>query len=153
MEEIKAPNSIPGDRACLFLAGSIQMGSAGHCQESVVRLLEKTGWVILNPRRDEWDSSWEQSIDNPLFVEQVSWDLQGLEQAEMVLVYFDPNTKGPITLLELGYLAGSDPGKVIVVCPPGFWRKGNVDILFDRHNVRQIATLEEAVEILKCFDR
>jgi len=39
--------------------------------------------------------------------------------------------------------------KLIVVCPEGFWRKGNIDIVSDRYNIKQVATLEEAVEILK----
>jgi hypothetical protein len=42
-------------------------------------------------------------------------------------MYFDPNTLSPISLLELGLHAKS--GKLIVCCPEGFYRKGNVDIV------------------------
>jgi len=66
MKEIIAPNLIPSHWKVhprpkyLFLSGSIEMGKAEKWQDRVVRLLEKTDWTILNPRRDDWDSSWIQ---------------------------------------------------------------------------------------------
>jgi len=140
---IKPPRFIPSNLACVFLAGSIEMGAAENWQEKAEKLIPK-GFTILNPRRDDWDSSWVQAIDNPQFNEQVSWELQGLEMAEWVIVYFDANTKSPITLLELGLLAGKSPEKVLVVCPQGFWRKGNVDMICDRYRIAQVPTIEEA---------
>jgi hypothetical protein len=147
--EIKAPNFVSDKLACIFLVGSIEMGVAENWQEKVVRSMKNTHWVILNPRRDDWDSSGEQKISNPKFNEQVNWELQGIEQAEKVIVYFDPKTKSPITLLELGLLAGVHPEKVVVVCPDGYWRKGNVDVVCDRYRIRQCETIEEAIIWLK----
>jgi hypothetical protein len=48
-------------------------------------------------------------------------------------MYFDPNTKSPISLLELGLFASSK--KLIVCCPDGFWRKGNVRIVCELYNI------------------
>lgn len=48
----------------------------------------------------------------------------------VIAMWFAPETKAPITLLELGLFARS--GKVIVGCPDGFWRKGNVEIVCAR---------------------
>ncbi len=63
-------------------------------------------------------------------------------------MYFDPNTKSPISLLELGLYAASD--KLTVCCPEGFWRKGNVDIVCERYGVEQVDTIEEfAIQILE----
>src|SRR3990167_10231965 len=109
MKVIKPPAFIPNNLACVFLAGSIEMGVAENWQEKVERLLQGTGWTILNPRRDDWDSTWEQKISNRKFYEQVNWELQGIEMSEQAILYFDPTTKSPISLLELGYLAGSSP--------------------------------------------
>ena len=146
MKHIKAVGNIPNKGERLFLAGSIEMGAAENWQDRVAKFLEKTDWILLNPRRDDWDSSWVQSKDNPQFREQVEWELQGLEMADKVLVYFDPNTKSPITLLELGFLVGyHDPEKIIVVCPEGFYRKGNVDIFCERHDVEVYVGLENAL--------
>lgn len=124
------------------------MGAAEQWQERVVKGLEGTDWDVLNPRRDDWDSTWVQSIEHAQFREQVEWELRGIEGAHAVLVYFAPDTKAPITLLELGILT-KDPRKVIVVCPPDFYRKGNVDVVCARYEIKQMATLEEAVAFLK----
>ena len=154
MKKIQAPNLIPYDKSrYVFLAGSIEMGTAEKWQDKVVKELKNSVWTILNPRRDDWDSSWEQTIDNEKFVEQVSWELEAMERAEKIVVYFDPNTKSPITLLELGLWGNQEGGskydKLIVCCPYGFWRKGNVDIVCARYRVNQVNALSDIVRILR----
>ena|SRR3990167_7829192 len=148
MREIQAPNiiEIKLNNRYLFLAGSIEMGVAENWQEKVVRLLKDTDWILFNPRRSDWDSSWVQSIDNPQFREQVGWELEALTLADKIILYFDPNTKSSISLLELGLFAKSD--KMIVICPEGFWRKGNVDIVCHRYAIKQAKTIEEAMTYL-----
>jgi hypothetical protein len=129
-----------GGRPVLFLAGSIEMGHAEPWQQRVEEALADLPLVLLNPRRDDWDSSWEQRLDNPPFREQVEWELSGLERADLVLVYFAPGTKSPVTLLELGLFARSD--KLLVCCPEGFWRKGNVDVVCARYVLDAVDTFE-----------
>jgi hypothetical protein len=129
----------PGERS-LFLAGSIEMGAAAPWQDEVIEALRSVDAVILNPRRPAWDASWVQSIENPVFREQVEWELAAQELATLVLFYFAPSTRAPITLLELGLLARS--GKLVVCCPEGYWRKGNVDVVCARFGVEQVASLE-----------
>lgn len=149
MKIIKPLDWIPLGKKSVFLSGSIEMGAAEDWQSKVERLLEDTDWIVFNPRRDDWDSSWEQKITNPKFCNQVIWELKAIEAAEKVIMYFSPGTKSPITLLEFGLIVGKSPEKLIVVCPDGFWRKGNIDIVGDRYSIKQVATLEDAVEILK----
>jgi len=156
MREIQAPFNIPNKGRKLFLAGSIEMGAAELWQERVVEALKDTDWLILNPRRADWDSSWTQSIENDKFREQVEWELQGLECADSVLFYIDPKTKSPITLLEIGLVAGYSQGiaanlfpgmrkNMLVVCPDGFYRKGNVDIVCDRYGLTRYTSLDSAL--------
>lgn len=109
------------------------MGVASRWQDAVIDGLEDRSGTILNPRRSAWDSSWKQSIDNPVFREQVEWELASLEAADQVAMYFDPTTRAPITLLELGLVAAS--GKLVVACPDGYWRRGNVQVVCDRYRV------------------
>jgi hypothetical protein len=109
----------------------------------VERSLDDLDVLILNPRRDEWDASWAQSIDNPPFREQVEWELAGLEQADVVAMYFAPATKAPITLLELGLCARN--GRLVVCCPAGYWRRGNVEVVCRRHGVPLLDSLPELV--------
>lgn len=114
----------------IFLAGSIEMGTAPNWQADLITAVGSRELTILDPRRAEWDASWRQSIDEPMFREQVEWELDGLERADLIAMWFAPETKAPITLLELGLHARS--GKLIVGCPDGFWRKGNIEVVCAR---------------------
>jgi hypothetical protein len=133
-----------GENFVLFLAGSIEMGAATQWQTEITkRLSHLEHLVILNPRRDDWDSTWVQSIDNPQFNEQVTWELDAMDDANLIYFHFDPATKSPITLLELGLHTQGTP--VLVNCGEGYWRKGNVDIVCARYRVPTVITLDEAV--------
>jgi hypothetical protein len=134
----------PGGRT-VFLAGSIEMGATDDWQARLVTLLPDDV-VALNPRREDWDSSWRQSIDEPSFREQVEWELDGLERADLIATWFVPGTKAPITLLELGLFARS--GKVVVGCPDGFWRKGNVEVVSARFGCKLAHDWDSFVALL-----
>jgi Nucleoside 2-deoxyribosyltransferase like len=127
----------------VFVAGSIDMGRAEPWQSSVEQALADLPVVILNPRRDEWDSSWLQSITNPQFRGQVEWELEAQEQASVIAMYFAPATQAPITLLELGLFARS--GRLLVCCPSGYWRRGNVEVVCARYGVPLFAELQQLV--------
>lgn len=128
----------------MFLAGSIEMGIAEDWQTFLEEKLSRMDILILNPRRENWDSSWSQIKTNPQFREQVEWELSALEAANLIAMYLAPNTKSPVSLLELGLFARS--GKLIVCCPDGFWRKGNVDIVCEKYRVKQVETLHDLSE-------
>ncbi len=142
----KPPHPLPKvfDAKTLFLAGSIEMGVAERWQDRVEHMMADTDWTLFNPRRSEWDSSWVQSIDNPIFRQQVEWELEALEKSNRVLLYLSPETHSPISLMEFG-LFGEVRNKMIVVCPDGFWRKGNVDIVCKRYGIAQAEDLEQAI--------
>ena len=53
----------------------------------------------------------------------------------------------PISLLEFGLHARS--GKMVVFCPEGFWRKGNVDIVCERYGIPQVEEMEELVTLIR----
>jgi hypothetical protein len=115
------------------------MGLAESWQTRIEQALADLDVLILNPRRDAWDASWVQSIDNPVFREQVEWELNAQQRADVIAMYFAPDTKAPITLLELGLVASS--GKLLVCCPDGFWRKGNVEVVCARFHIPLVADL------------
>lgn len=131
----------------IFLGGSIEMGAAEQWQERLVKEFEDTNLRFLNPRRDDWDSSWVQEASNPQFNEQVNWELDALEYSDLVVFYFDPSTKSPITLMELGLFAKKV--HVIVCCPDGFWRKGNVEIVCQRYGITLVNTFDELIKEVK----
>lgn len=134
---IKPPTQLDqSGRYSVFLAGSIEMGAAEDWQAMVEQRLADLDIVIYNPRRDDWDPTWEQRADNTLFRQQVIWELQALRRADLIILYFSPPTRSPISLLELGLFASAD--KLCVLCPEGFWRKGNVDIVCQMYGVPQL---------------
>lgn len=147
MQVITAPGKLKIKSFSIFLAGSIEQDKAERWQDKVIFELENSPITILNPRREKWNSEWEQSIQNKEFNKQVCWELDALELADLIVFYFDPMTKSPITLLELGLFAKS--GKIKVCCPEGYWRKGNVDIVCERNGIPVFDDLPELIENLK----
>jgi hypothetical protein len=139
-------NLVAADQS-VFLAGSIEMGLAEPWQAALEQALADLPVVILNPRRDDWDSAWEQSIANPNFRQQVEWELEAQERAALIAMYFAPDTKSPVTLLELGLFARS--GKLVVCCPVGFWRRGNVEVVCARYGVPMVADLLQLTRIIR----
>jgi hypothetical protein len=136
----------PGERS-VFLAGSIDLGLAEDWQARFEQALTDLDAVILNPRRDAWDATWDQSIQNLNFRGQVEWELEGQERADVIAFYFAPTTKAPVTLLELGLAARS--GKAVVCCPEGFWRRGNVEVVCARYGVAMVNGLGELIEAVR----
>lgn len=148
MNQIKAPDDYSNcSHPWLFLAGSIEMDTADRWQDKALVALSAEIGTILNPRRDQWDSSWKQTADDSNFKQQVNWELDGLNQADIIGLYLDPATKSPISLLELGLFAGRYA--LIVCCPEGFWRKGNVDIVCKRYAVDLVPTFDSFIKRLR----
>lgn len=148
MIEVKPPTPLPQKKVIggvyqVFLAGSIEQGSAEHWQQVVAAELKDLDIYLLNPRRDDWDPSWDQSPNNLLFREQVIWELDGLEQANLILMHFDSNTMSAITLLELGLMTKAPRFKFIVSCPRDFWRYGNVALVCERYDILLVNSLDD----------
>jgi len=149
MKEYLAPEPYElTDRFSIFLAGSIEMGKADDWQSRVTKELVDYDIDILNPRRKDWDSSWEQKITNPQFYKQVNWELNSLDHATIVVMYLQPGTISPISLLELGLYKHKN---IMVCCPEGFHRKGNVDIVCERYAIPVYETLDAMIFQLKMF--
>ena len=149
--QIIKPNTFTQDiesSITVFLAGSIEMGAAENWQQKLENILEdiEQEITLFNPRRDDWDSSWVQKQTNPQFNHQVNWELNMLDKSDIIFMYFSPETKSPISLLELGLYAHN--GKMIVCCPDEFWRKGNVDIVCTRYDIPLFNNFDEAVGAL-----
>ncbi len=150
LQVITAPELIaPRYPTSLFLAGSIDNGSAVDWQTHVIEALQAKSMTLLNPRRVDWDESWRERQDDPQFHRQVTWELDALEVASHIMIYFAPAGQAPISLLELGLFARS--GKVRVVCPEGYWKKGNVDMVCERFAIPVYESLDDLIAIYQSF--
>jgi hypothetical protein len=143
---VYAPERVEIDRRTksIFLAGSIDQGQAVDWQTAITKSLAHLPVTILNPRRNDWDSSWEEDISFEPFRTQVEWEQDMLEAADVIALYFSPESKAPISLLELGLFARS--GRLIVACPPGYWKRGNVQIVCQRLNIELVNSGEQLVK-------
>jgi len=124
----------------VFLAGSIEMGKAEGWQTQLAKDFDRIGWDVFNPRRRDWDSSWVQTFENAHFFQQVTWELEHLKKADLIVLNLIPDTMSPISLLELGIYVES--GKLAVICPEGFWRKGNVEIVCNMYSIPLYPSIE-----------
>jgi hypothetical protein len=114
------------------------MGKATHWQKDVGEKLPHLPIAVYNPRRDDFDKTLRQDIKEPIFKGQVDWESKYLKKCTVIALYFEPGTVSPISLFELGRHAESK--KVIVCCPDGFGRKGNVQIACFDHNILLVET-------------
>ncbi len=130
----------------IFLGGTIDMGNSVDWQAQVIKELKNETLTIFNPRRGDWDASWEEKEENPEFNHQVNWELSCLEKSDLVILNFIPNSKSPISLLELGLFHKK---QMIVCCPEGFYKKGNVDIVCRKYNIPKVESLKELITEIK----
>ncbi len=148
MKIIKAPDKvIKTQKPVIFLAGSIEMGKAEDWQTQIAKSLESYKGTLLNPRRDHWDSSWKQTINNKRFREQVEWEFSGLDKSDYIIMYFTPESKSPISLLKLGLFSRNN--KIICCCPKKFWRHGNVEFICKKFKIPLFDKIDDAIEVLK----
>ncbi len=135
------------DRPWVFLGGTIDMGASLDWQAVLLEKLSGLDATFLNPRRRDWNPAWRPEASDPNFRQQVQWELAALEAADVIVMYLAPKSQSPVSLLELGLHART--GKLIVLCPEGFWRKGNVDLTAAFYGVEQVSSMEELAAAVK----
>ncbi len=141
----------------IFLGGSIEMGEARDWQKEFVEKFTKIKeegywdgreWSICNPRRDDWDNTWKQTIKDPNFFQQVSWELTYLDRCKHKVFYFAENTVSPITLFELGIF--NTHREVYICAHPDYLRRGNLEVYCHMYHETLFSSLDEVIkEILK----
>ncbi|KAK4643833.1 hypothetical protein QC761_404720 [Podospora bellae-mahoneyi] len=125
---IQAPSrpSVTGKKT-VFLAGTTTRTDGPEWRDTLFHSIAHLPITVFNPLRPDWDSSWKEDIDFAPFREQVEWEFDRLNQADLVVVYFGPQTDAPISLLEFGLFARS--GKLIVCCHKDYRKRGNIEIV------------------------
>jgi hypothetical protein len=138
--------SVRGTRS-VFLAGTTSKVDESDWRETLSSSLSGLPITIFNPHRADWDSTWREDIDFTPYREQVLWELDKQAKADLVVVYFHPATQAPISLLEFG-LSAQSKGKVIAVCPQGYWKRGNVQIVCQKYGVEILDNIDGLSEAI-----
>ncbi|KAF2844285.1 hypothetical protein T440DRAFT_503088 [Plenodomus tracheiphilus IPT5] len=123
----------------VFTAGSIEMGKAVQWQKLLAHMLSPLPIVVNDPRRGHWDPEVAKKAGDKDFRVQVEWELDAMEQADVICFFFDVDTMSPVTLLELGLWAAS--GK----------RSGNVELVCKRYDIpycKKFAEMVPAIQIM-----
>ncbi|KAI0708808.1 hypothetical protein C8T65DRAFT_718414 [Cerioporus squamosus] len=127
----------------IFLSGSVEPGGGERWHLEMIRRLQHLPITIFDPWRDDWDSSWVHRKYDERFATQTRWELENLRRADIIAVYLAPGSEAPVSLLEFGLCAKAR--KVVVCCPDGFYRKGNVEIVCEDENIPLVDTFDEFV--------
>ncbi|OHE91366.1 hypothetical protein CORC01_13343 [Colletotrichum orchidophilum] len=125
------------DEKSVFLAGTT---SKRDWRKDLSGSLSHLPVIIFDPFRPDWDSTWKEDIADERFRSQTEWELEMQERADIIVVYFEPDTEGHISLLELGLCARS--GKVIVACPDGYKKRGNVQVVCSKYGIPLVESYE-----------
>ena len=126
----------------IFLAGTTTDVGAADWRQALSLSLSGYPVTIYNPVRADWDSTWREDAGFGPFRDQVLWELDRQAAADLVVVYFHPASQAPVSLLEFG-LSARVPGKVIAVCPEGYWKRGHVQVVCERYGVELLDDIGE----------
>ncbi|KAJ5093560.1 hypothetical protein N7456_009421 [Penicillium angulare] len=145
---IYAPsNEPPRGIKSIFLAGSTNRVANYDWREVLSAALSDLPVTIYNPNRADWDSSWREEVSFVPYREQVEWELEKQDIADFVIIYFHPATQASVSLLEFG-LCARTPGKAIVVCPEGYWKRGNVQIVCGKYGIEMMESFDELRKVI-----
>jgi hypothetical protein len=138
---IQAPSrsAITG-KSTVFLAGTTTKSSSPDWRQTLTKAVSHLPITVLNPLRLDWDHTWGPEQISA----QVEWELDMQERADIVVVYFGPETDAPISLLELGLSARS--GKAIVACHRDYSKMVNVEIVCRRFGLEFIRSDDDLAE-------
>ncbi|RGP71301.1 hypothetical protein FSPOR_3422 [Fusarium sporotrichioides] len=140
------PANLSDRTTSVFLAGITTSTGDTDWRQAFTDALINYPITILNPNRPDWDSTWREDFSDKRWVEQVSWELDMQEAANIIVFMFHEATEAPISLMELGLAVRTKP--VIVCAHPDYKKRGNVDAVCRRFGVKLLSTLEELVDCL-----
>lgn len=131
-----APDSTP--RKAIFLAGTTSSTGEPDWRQTLTDALSNLPITIYNPKRDDWDATWKEDFSHARWAEQVQWELEMQDKADIVVVFFHGVSPAPISLLELGLCVRS--GRAIVCALEGYSKRGNVEAVCRRYGVKLVSS-------------
>ncbi|KAL6803339.1 hypothetical protein GGI42DRAFT_324306 [Trichoderma sp. SZMC 28013] len=130
----------------VFLAGTTSDTGEADWRQTLTNALSRLSITIFNPYRPDWDATWREDVSDNRWVEQVHWELEMQDKADIVVVFFHGVSLAPISMLELGMCIRF--GKAIVCAMPDYPKRGNVEAVCQRYGARFVSSereLEDAV--------
>jgi hypothetical protein len=108
----------------VFLAGGIT--NCPDWQQDAIdtfKMIEAYDFTLYNPRRKNFP------IGDPMAAEQqIAWEYEHLEKADIILYWFSKGSLNPIVLYELGRWGNSSNKIISIGCDEGYERTQDVTI-------------------------
>lgn len=112
-------------RVSIFLAGTTSATGEPDWRATLIAGLASHNVTIFNPKRDDWDSTWTEDFSDPRWAEQIQWELDMQDAADVIVVFFHGVTAAPIALAELGM--STRTGKTVACALDGYSKRGYVE--------------------------
>lgn len=141
------PASDLDSRKSVFLAGPTNPTGEADWRETLTAALIEEPIVIFNPKRTDWDSTWKEDFSDSRWAEQVEWELEMQDGADIMVVFFHKATLAPMSLLELGLCVRS--GKAIVCAQDGYSKRGNVEAVCRRYGAKFVDSEEDLQDAVR----
>ncbi|KPM43288.1 hypothetical protein AK830_g3273 [Neonectria ditissima] len=128
-------------RVSIFLAGTTSATSEPDWRATLIASLAGLDMTIYNPKRDDWDATWTEDFSDPRWAEQIQWELDMQDAADVIVVFFHGVTAAPIALAELGMSAGT--GRTVACALDGYCKRGYVEAVCRKYGAPFVRTEED----------
>lgn len=125
----------------IFLAGTTSKTGEPDWRQSLIDTISHQPVTVFNPLRTDWDATWREDYSDPRWVEQVEWELEMLDKANLIVVFFHGVSPAPISLLEFGLWARE--GKAIACAMKDYSKRGNVMAVCRKYGAMFVETEDE----------
>lgn len=130
-----------GNKDYVFLAGSIDLKLKGNWRNKLIDIVGNKVHFI-----DPTISNHDELDDNQM-KKHINWELDALNLADKVFLNFLPDSKSPISLIELGLYVRTP--KLIVVCPDEFYQSRYIKTLCEKYKVTIFNDFNQAIKYIK----
>lgn len=147
MKYIEAPEKYYTGDVSLFLAGGIT--NCPDWQQEMRELLKDLDIVVFNPRRKDFPIG-----DPDAEFEQIKWEFEFLDRADLILFWFSRGSLNPIVLFEYGkWLMNTRSSAtaykpIFVGIDPEYKRKQDVEIQTSLENMHIYSRIKYSLEDL-----
>ncbi|CAM1372061.1 nucleoside 2-deoxyribosyltransferase domain-containing protein [Tenacibaculum xiamenense] len=125
----------------VFLAGSMCIDKEDDWRKNVIKNFANV-FDFIDPTNENHNLLNDSQMEH-----HINWELEGLELSDIILMNLLPESKSPISMVELGLYARSN--KLIICCPENFYQYRYIKTLAKKYNVALFTELEKGIQHLK----
>lgn len=121
----------------LFLAGSIT--GEDNWRTIIINELTNYNVKIINPHTEDHE--------NNNIKQQTLWELDAMETADIIAMYFASGSISAISLFEFGLFVNTK--KLIVCCENDFWKKDYINIICEKYGIKNYKNIQKFISNIK----